>query len=81
MLEDLAIRVDANVLPVARRCAKESGLSLSEWISLAMWEASGEQRPGLGTRLLGVANPEGKQYTDEDIDQMRFEAIKKKHLR
>ena len=29
--------------------------------------------------LVGIANPEGKQYTDEEIDEMRFQYLVEKH--
>jgi hypothetical protein len=29
--------------------------------------------------LLGIANPTGRQYTDEEIDEMRFQALKEKY--
>ncbi len=81
MLESLTVRVDAKLLPVAERCAKESGLSLSEWVNQAIWEASKTQTPGLGDQLLGIANPTGRQYTDEEIDQLKHNYLKEKHLR
>ena len=81
MLEQLTIKVDAMLIPVAERCAKESGISLSDWVNQAMWDASGEPRPGFGTRWRGAFNPEGKQYTDEEIDQLKWEHLSEKHLR
>ncbi len=81
MLEDLTVRVDAKVIPVAERCAKESGLSLSEWVNQALWDATGEPRPGFGTRWRGAFNPEGKQLTDEDLDRMKRGYLTEKHLR
>ena len=81
MLENLTVKVDALVIPVAERCAKESGLSLSEWVNQALWDASGEPRPGLGTRWLGAFNPDGKQFTDEDIDRLKWEHLSEKYLR
>ena len=81
MLKQLTIEVDAMAIPVAERCAKESGLTLSEWVNQAIWDASGEPRPGFGTRWRGFANPEGVQYTDEDLDQIKLDYLTKKYLR
>ena len=80
MLESLTVKVDAMVISVAERCAKESGLSLSEWVNQAMWDASGQERPGLGDQLRGMANPIGRQYTDEEIDQLKYDYLKEKYL-
>ena len=80
MIEQITVTVDRMLIPVAERCAKECGMKLDDWINLALWDATGEDRPGFGTRWLGVANPDGKHFTEEDIDRMRLEAIEKKHL-
>lgn len=80
MIEQITIKVDAMVIPVAERCAKESGLSLSDWVNQAMWDASGEPRPGFGTRWRGAFNPEGKQYTNEDLDRIKQEYLTDKYL-
>lgn len=31
--------------------------------------------------LLGVANPTGRQFTDEEVDQLRYEALAEKYLK
>ena len=80
MLDNLAVKVDKLVIPVAERCAAESGMSLSEWVNQALWDASGEPRPGLGTRWRGAFNPEGIQFTDEDLERIKREHLTKKYL-
>jgi hypothetical protein len=39
--------------------------------------AAGERRPSLGA-LLGIANPTGRAFTDEEVDDLRFQALKEK---
>ena len=29
--------------------------------------------------IVGMANPTGRQYTDEEIDEMRYQALKEKY--
>jgi hypothetical protein len=38
-----------------------------------------QKRPSFG-ELLGVANPTGRDYTDDEVDQLRYEALNQKHL-
>jgi hypothetical protein len=40
--------------------------------------ALGEQRPSLG-KLQGIANPTGRTFTDEQIDELRFASLKEKY--
>jgi hypothetical protein len=40
--------------------------------------AHGERRPSLG-ELQGIANPTGRTFTDGEIDELRFAALKEKY--
>lgn len=40
--------------------------------------APGQPRPSLGA-LIGVANPTGRTFTEEEVDELRFQALKEKY--
>lgn len=37
-----------------------------------------QRRPSLGD-LIGIANPTGRTFTDEEVDDLRFQALEEKY--
>ena len=73
MKQKLTITVDAELVPVAKRCARSRGVSLSSIIEQSLREVAGEQAPSFAARRRGKFRP-------AERDNARYHALAKKYL-
>ena len=76
MKKKLTVTVDADVLPLAKRYAKNKGVSLSSLVEQALREMTNEQELTFVDKWRGRMKPMG----DEEIDSARYEYLSRKYL-
>lgn len=73
MKQKLTVTVDAEVIPMAERCARSRGMSLSSLIEQLLREAAGEGKPSFASRWRG-------RLKSADLRDPRYEALARKYL-
>ena len=73
MKTKLTIRVDAELLPKAKRYARSRGVSLSSFVEQALREVAGEDTPSFASRWRGRFRAAGRQ-------DPRYDALARKYL-
>ena len=73
MKQKLTITVDAELLPLAKRCARSRDVSLSALIEQALREVAGADGPSFAARWRGT-------FRAAERDDPRYDALAKKYL-
>ena len=73
MKTKLTVTISEDLIPVAKRCARTHGVSLSQLIETALRKLSSEEASTFSQRWRGKFRPSGRK-------DARYEALAKKYL-
>ena len=74
MKQKLTITVDAELVPIAKQCARSRGVSLSSLIEQSLREVAGDHPPSFASRW------RGKFRVAEREEDPRYDALAGKYL-